>query len=338
MNTLTNSKYTALVADIGRLYEDAQQALVQAYWKIGQRIVEVAQKGAARAPHGDGLLERLSSDLSAQYGTGFSVPNLERMRTFYLTHPKSSAPRKLDWTQYVEIMPVEDAKVRRQLERRAESEGLSSRTLRKLVREETGTAAVPVTSEPTVTRVVAPEPEKSGKPLRRPGNLKLHVYTKAVAPGVAIPKDHVLVDCGFDVYRMIRQSIRGLHLSAKPSYTYPAIVERVVDGDTVWAFIDVGFGTIRREKLRMHGIDAPEVRTARGEEARDYVARLLPPGAAMVIRSYASDGYGRYLADIFCFQEPVTKPSANTYQHILSSSMHLNQDLLGRRLAVRTVL
>jgi hypothetical protein len=39
------------------------------------------------------LLDHLSSDLSAQYGTGFCASNLERMRTFYRTLPKSSAPR-----------------------------------------------------------------------------------------------------------------------------------------------------------------------------------------------------------------------------------------------------
>jgi hypothetical protein len=89
-------------ADIGRLCEGAQQALVEAHWEIGRRIVEVEQKGHTRAPHGDGLLDHLSSDLSAQYRTtGFSASNLERMRTFYRTHPKSSAPRILAWTQYV---------------------------------------------------------------------------------------------------------------------------------------------------------------------------------------------------------------------------------------------
>jgi hypothetical protein len=83
-NTPAESKYVTLVADIGRLYEGAQKALVDAYWRIGRRIVEMDQDGADRAEYGGGLLERLSVDLSDRYGTGFSVDNLERMRRFYL--------------------------------------------------------------------------------------------------------------------------------------------------------------------------------------------------------------------------------------------------------------
>ena len=124
----------------------------------------------------------------------------------------------------------------------------------------------------------------------------------------------------------------------KPAYTYSAIVERVVDGDTVWGFIDVGFGTTVRKKLRLHGIDAPEVSTPQGQEARDYVAGSLPPGAAMVIRSYASDAFGRFLADILCPWQPVTTPAAETFDQILSSGIFLNQALLTKRLASRTVM
>jgi len=329
-NTPAVTRYTALLAEIGRLYEGAQKVLVEAYWKIGQRIVEVEQEGAARSQYGDGLLERLSSDLSTQYGAGFSADNLERMRSFYLTHRNSATSRKLAWSQYVEILSVDDDKVRGQLERRASAEGLSVRELRKLVREQTG----PVTREVDVTPV-APRPVPR---LRRPANLKFRTCRLAAAPGVSIPPGHILVDCGFCVYRSIPESTRGFHLIAKPAYTYPAIVERVVDGDTVWGFIDVGFGTVVRQKLRFHGVNTPEVSTPRGEEARDYVARLLPSGAAIVIRSYASDAFGRYLADILCSKQPITTPSVKTFDKLLSSGLFLNQDLLARRLAVRTPL
>ena len=330
-NAPAESRYQAILADIGRLYEGAQQVLVEAYWKIGRRIVEVEQRGAKRAQLGDRLLERLSADLSTQYGAGFSVDNLERMRNFYLTHRKSAAPRKLAWTQYVELLSVDDAKARGQLERRAAAEGLTSRELRKLVRQQTGRVT---TLEANVTPVA---PRKATR-LRRPANLKFRTCRRAPAPNVSIPHGHILVDCGFGVYRSILKTTRGFHLTTELAYTYPAIVERVVDGDTVWGFIDVGFGTIVRKKLRLHGVDAPEVSTPRGEEARDYLARLLPPGAAMVIRSYASDAFGRFLADIFCPEQPITAPSVKTFNQIVSSGIFLNQDLLAKHLATRTQL
>ncbi len=329
-NTPATSGYNKLLTDIGRLYESTQQALAEAYWKIGRRIVQVEQKGASRAPHGDRLLAQLSTDLSEKYGPGFSVPNIERMRNFYLTHPKSSAPRKLTWTQYVELLAVGDGKARRQLERRAASEGLSSREIRRLVREKSGGT----THEATATHVTT----RRARPLRRPRNMKLLTYRLADAPGVKVPRGHILVDCGFFVYRSVPKSTRGFHIAPKPSYTYTAIVERVVDGDTVWAMIDIGLNTVLRKKLRLHGIDAAELTTRAGDEARDYVAGLLPPGAAIVIRSYTTDAYGRFLADIFCPEEPETEPSAKTFKRIINKGVFLNQNLVARKLAVRTVM
>jgi len=329
-HSVSISGYSKLLADIGRLYESARQVLAGTYWKIGRRIVEVEQKGAARAPHGDRLLAQLSVDLSEKYGSGFSVRNLERMRSFYLTHPKWPALAKLGWTQYADILSLGDHKARKQLERRAADEGLSSRQLRELVREKSGGSA----SQKDVT-VVSPRRVPA---LRRPVGLKFRVYRLADAPAVVVPKGQVLIDCGFNVFRAVPKSAKGFRIAIKPSYTYPAIVERVVDGDTVWCLIDVGFDTVLRLKLRFHGLNAAELTSVSGAEAYDYVARLLPPGAAIVIRSYASDAFGRFLADIFCPEQPVTKPTPKTYDQIISKGMFLNQDLLARRLAERHVM
>ncbi len=57
------------------------------YWDAGRQIVEFEQGGKARAASGAALLERLSADLTAKHGRGFSVDNLERFRLFYLRFP-----------------------------------------------------------------------------------------------------------------------------------------------------------------------------------------------------------------------------------------------------------
>lgn len=57
------------------------------YWDAGRQIVEFEQGGKARATYGAALLVRLSADLSAKHGRGFSVDNLERFRLFYLRFP-----------------------------------------------------------------------------------------------------------------------------------------------------------------------------------------------------------------------------------------------------------
>ena len=93
-------KYRKMLEDISTIYEAARQVLVEAYWKIGRILVEVEQDGAVRASYGKGLLQSFTDELSAKYGAGFSVDNLEKMRRFYLQHKNSAAPRKLDWTQF----------------------------------------------------------------------------------------------------------------------------------------------------------------------------------------------------------------------------------------------
>jgi predicted nuclease of restriction endonuclease-like (RecB) superfamily len=58
--------------------------MTASYWEIGRRIVEAEQKGKRRAGYGEQLIERLSLDLTRQFGRGFSRQNLQQMRQFFL--------------------------------------------------------------------------------------------------------------------------------------------------------------------------------------------------------------------------------------------------------------
>ena len=66
-------------------------AMVHAYWLVGREIVEVEQRGQARAGYGDELVRALARRLSDQFGRGFSYPSVKRMKQFYLTFPRGSA-------------------------------------------------------------------------------------------------------------------------------------------------------------------------------------------------------------------------------------------------------
>ena len=114
---------------------------------------------------------------------------------------------------------------------------------------------------------------------------------------------------------------------AVPSYTYPALVERVIDGDTIWVIIDAGFKIKLREKLRFRGINTPEPPTSEGERAKRFVARRLPQGASIVVFTDRSDKYDRYVADIFYL------PNVTNYDRILHKGTFLNQELLDKGLA-----
>lgn len=85
----------------------------------------------------------------------------------------------------------------------------------------------------------------------------------------------------------------------KPTYQYAAAIFGVYDGDSVTADVDLGMRVTIRVKLRLLGIDAPEMGTPEGTAARDYL-RSLVLYRPVVIRTHKDPGdkYGRWLADI----------------------------------------
>ena len=86
-------------------------------------------------------------------------------------------------------------------------------------------------------------------------------------------------------------------------YEYNCVINRVVDGDTVDVDIDLGFGVwLRDERVRLTGIDAPEIRTrdleekAAGFASKEFVESILPEGSKQVLISRDFKGkFGRIL-------------------------------------------
>jgi len=94
------------------VYQTANFAMVETYWRIGEKIVE-EQGGAERSLYGDRLIAGLSEKLTAEFGKGFTVRNLWAMRQFYLQFPILHAVRaELTWTHYRSLIRVENPKVR----------------------------------------------------------------------------------------------------------------------------------------------------------------------------------------------------------------------------------
>ena len=92
-------------------------------------------------------------------------------------------------------------------------------------------------------------------------------------------------------------------------YIYRGKLERVVDGDTIDALIDVGFDIWIKKRIRYSGIDTWESRTrdlaekAKGLEAKARNKELLMEVSSKSgyfrMRSYGVGKYGRVLAEIF---------------------------------------
>ncbi|MEN1457334.1 DUF1016 N-terminal domain-containing protein, partial [Pseudomonas aeruginosa] len=88
--------YAGIHGGIVELLDAARQAaarsvnalMTASYWEIGRRIVEAEQQGKRRAGYGEQLIARLSADLTARFGRGFSPDNLENMRRFFAAYPR----------------------------------------------------------------------------------------------------------------------------------------------------------------------------------------------------------------------------------------------------------
>ena len=90
-------------------------------------------------------------------------------------------------------------------------------------------------------------------------------------------------------------------------YSYKFNVVRVVDGDTVDVQIDLGFNTFTRQRVRLSGIDAPEIRGEPdeveeiGRQATQWLTdRLTDSEATLWLESQKGQGkYGRYLVTLY---------------------------------------
>ncbi|ERW24579.1 TPA: DUF1016 family protein [Pseudomonas aeruginosa] len=160
--------YAGIHGGIVELLDAARQAaarsvnalMTASYWEIGRRIVEAEQKGRRRAGYGEQLMERLSADLTARFGRGFGVNNLESMRRFFLAYPppeisqtlsgklgnesptekSQTVSRRFDltelaqafalpWSAYVRLLSVKDGHARHFYETEALRGGWSVRQL-----------------------------------------------------------------------------------------------------------------------------------------------------------------------------------------------------------------
>jgi micrococcal nuclease len=92
-------------------------------------------------------------------------------------------------------------------------------------------------------------------------------------------------------------------------YIYRAKLDRVVDGDTVDALIDVGFDIWFKKRIRFKGVDTWESRTRNLEEkalglkakarTKELLEKVSSKSGYFRIKSYGLGKYGRVLADVF---------------------------------------
>jgi predicted nuclease of restriction endonuclease-like (RecB) superfamily len=79
------------------------------YWRLGERIFIEEQHGKERAEYGSYLLKNLAKVIEPEFGSGFSIRQLELCRQFYRIYPITNALRsQLNWYQYRLLIRIDD--------------------------------------------------------------------------------------------------------------------------------------------------------------------------------------------------------------------------------------
>ncbi|VAW15850.1 hypothetical protein MNBD_BACTEROID05-1200 [hydrothermal vent metagenome] len=295
------SAYPVLLKSIQSEIKTGQEVIqrqrAQTYWKIGEKISRYLLKNESKADYGSKLFVRLAHDL------GVSKSTLHQSVKFYREFPIVSARRQFNWTQIRQLLNVVDKKKRMSLLQKSAKENLTTRQLQREIKavKQGGFWANP----------------KAELKVQRG---KLYTYQLAQAPFVSNKKGYRVVDCGFGLWRQIpaegldRAKVGSLVVSDQTEswfnliplqgsvsdlYNYRASLNYVIDGDTVVLNVDVGFRTWSKQKLRLRGINSPEISTAQGVKAKYFVQQRLTADTPIFIKTYKKDKYDRYLADIF---------------------------------------
>jgi micrococcal nuclease len=108
-------------------------------------------------------------------------------------------------------------------------------------------------------------------------------------------------------------------------YRRRATVVEVTDGDTVVLMIDDGRDNYSREKMRLKGINTPEMDTENGKKAKAFLQSKLPKGSQVWIETVKDrrEKYGRYLVCLYLSVEALE----------LGENYSINYDLYSQGIA-----
>ena len=332
--SLPQKSYLALIAV---LRDELRQGLARAeaavhkqrvitYWHIGRHI----DKFLPQVPGSNAVfLSRIAADMD------FSLDVVRKILKFYRSFPKLPKDPPLSWTRYRALLTA-PASQRAVLLKKAIEEGIGAEELYALI--SAGRRKKQLPSDAAAGPASKLECRRG----------KLFIYKTLQGKHLKLKKGEIMVDCGFKWRHKVKisaaSSLGGGHIvrsvktendyelkycndDSSSLYTYIAEVERVVDADTFLLTIDAGFSGWLDARVRLRGIDAPEITTSLGRRAYRCVKKALG-NRPVVIKSYKEEKYGRYLVDLFYM-----RTKADDLQQIAREGIFLNQELLDRGLA-----
>lgn len=260
--------------------ELTKQELIAQAWTIGKILEEDTAAHRLWSDYSGYIHPKLSEDL------GMEQDEFRDMESFSKAYPDGPPQSALSWEHYKKLLEVKDPALRKNLEERAQKENWSIFRLREEVKarraevsEDSGAAPEHLSVYPVVRK-------ENGLTL----DLGFGIYFQA--PGIEKFKEG---DCV-----QVSGSTLSAVLCTPNENTYLASVTQVVDGDTLEALVDLGFGLTVRQKFRLRGINTPEMNTAEGVAAKQFVYdEITKRGPQIMLRVFGLDKYNRYVAEVW---------------------------------------
>jgi endonuclease YncB( thermonuclease family) len=320
--TLVDAVERALTEGILRARESVMAERVRTYWEIGGYLQK--HLDATGISYGDQTVQQLSVEVKVSHQVLYDSLNFRRL------FPKFPAQGILTWSHYRRLLSVQDAALQERLFADATEGNWSLRELDKQIQEAKSIQGTPIAEaskakelqakrgEPYLYRTV----EKHGRLALDLGFRDSHplpVSTNNLLPGVVVRSRPDSLCAG--QYRIEATGQRTR------LYAYPAKAEKIIDGDTLWATMDLGFGLWADRKLCLRGIETPELKTPGGTPARDYLVKTLQESSTFVVTTTKVDLYDRYLADLYVL------PGESDPVVIAKEGRYVNRELVEQGLA-----
>jgi endonuclease YncB( thermonuclease family) len=275
-----------------RIEQAVEQEKVREAWETGKLIDKHILQHEKRADYGKQVIERLAVDLET------SAVELRFMLQFARAYPIRWPASKLSWSHYQSLLTINDPKERDELAKEAEEKNWG----RDQVREEVRRRKLQ-TETPAELPEIIPGPLNTYPIVRLNNGLKIDLGFGAYYD---LPQQAAKKFKEGDIIQKTGERIEKSDRTNQDLYTYSALVTQVVDGDTFHALIDLGFGVTLTQRVRLRRIDAPDLLTAQGREAKDYLEQILAPDKGRILlQSREIDQHGRPIADVWVKGKPI---------------------------------
>lgn len=304
-----------------RGYQKLQKEKVRTYWEVGRFVDKHFFDKQQRAKYGEEIISRLAQDIGMDRAFLYRLVKFARKFPIVDARPQLNF-KGLNWTQIRQLLAVPKDEQRLLLTEQTTENNWSSAELARQIKLQVNQSAGKIRAVQSINQKTL----QKLKPKCGPLSTYRIIASNTVHENSDKTQGKLFIDLGFSNYAELPKWMQGKvkegdifqlksktrleklpKASRKDLYTYEAFIERVVDGDTFWIQVDLGFGMWTRQKLRLRGIDADEITTNSGKKAYQFLLEKVKNLPWVTIKTTKSDKYDRYLTDLFAGDEFVNK-------------------------------